>query len=365
LSETGDMMDEGRECLYCGKEKNIEQFGERPHGTAAVCMECEQEVYDRIAKESGATLALFATCAAFDVPFFPDALPEPSEFSEMQDRWKWYNQEIAERIYDEDRILGFLDGETNVLRLFARKVGRVDTSTYIASIAAQKAAEDANPGTKEQRQRWGTGSIYPNIPTTADLYRDLDRRYELYMTRYRGTNDPQLEQNVITVCKWDVIMQHLTQNGNLAEAKNVQSMKDTLMSSEQMRKKDEKPVEGMRMDALVVAMENAGLMEDKKLLSFPDLVRVFWERFFKSKKYDYSVDAADHMLYDIWNTMRQDADQSIDTVLPGSLELKDELGEFEPEKTENEKRVEAYAKLTPVMFDHPEEAEPADGGEES
>lgn len=351
MSETGDKMDEGRECLYCGKEKDIEQFCERPHGTAAVCMECEQAVYDRIAKESGATLALFVACAAFDVPFFPDALPEPSEFSGMADRWLWYNREVSGRIYGEDRVMGFLDGETNVLRIFARKVGKVDTSTYIASIAAQKVAEDANPGTPEQRQKWGTGSIYPNIPTTGDLYRDLDRRYELYMTRYKGINDPQLVQNVITVCKWDVIMQHLTQHGNLSEAKNVQSMKDMLMSSEQMRKKDEKPVEGMRMDALVVAMEKAGLMEDKKFLSYPDLVRVFWERFFKAKKYDYSVDAADHMIYDIWNTMRMDADQAIDTILPGGLELKDELGEFEPEPTESEKKVEAYAKLTPVMFD--------------
>lgn len=352
MSETGDSMDEGRVCQYCGKEKEIEQFYERPRGTSHICAECEQAVYERISKESGATLALFVCCAAFDVPFLPDVVPEPSAFSEMSDRWEWYNTEIAERIIEDERVLGFFDGETNVLRIFSRRLGRMDTSTYIASIASQKIAEDANPGTKEQRQKWGTGSIYPDIPVSDELYRDLDRRYDLYMTRYKGINDPQLVQNVITVCKWDVIMQHLTQVGNLAEAKNVQSMKDVLMSSEQMRKKDEKPVEGMRMDALVVAMENAGLMEEKKFLSFPELTRVFWERFFKQKKYDYSVDAADHMIYDIWNNARINADQSVDAVLPEGLELHDDLEEFETEPTDEEKRRAAYAKLTPVMFDH-------------
>ena len=136
-------------------------------------------------------------------------------------------------------------------------------------------------------------------------------------------------------------------------------MVDDLMASEQMRKKDDKPIENMRMDALVVAMERAGAMENGLFKTTAEVQESFWKRFFKKKKFNYSVDAADHMIFDYYNNARLNADLPPANELPAELRLEDELGEFEPEPTEEEERRARYAGLTEVVFD---DEDPLNGG---
>lgn len=340
-------------CSHCGMEKDEDAFYDRPAGLSRICIACEEEIYERLCERVGAFIGLFAACCSFDVPFFADALPGTEEFCGMADRWVWYNDKIAEQIHGEDgRVLGFFDGETNILRIFGKNLTKADVGEYIRY--TQK-AEAEKPGTREQRERWGTEALAKGLEPTPAIYNELDRQYEIWLGRYRGqTITPQLADSIIKICRWNMVAEYLIREGEYLSAQKVQKMVDDLMASEQMRKKDEKPLEGMRLDALVTAFEKLGAMEQNQFKSFPEVVKIFWERFFRHKKYSYSVDAADHMIFDYYNNLRINADQPTVSELPGDLKLTDDLGEFEERTTEDEEKRARFAGLATVAFEEEE-----------
>ena len=342
-------MSEKFVCAYCGKEKDEDEFFDRPHGRALSCLECEERMYERLSEEVGAHIALYATCAALNVPFFPDALPPVEEFVGMEDRWVTYLDMISDRLFPGDgEVLSFFDGETNILRLFGKNLSEADTAKYMDFTMKYEATL---PGTREQRERWGTRKIFQGVEMTDEVYDSLDRRYRTLAARYAGQTDPQIQENILEICKLDEARDYLMMRGNVVDAEKVMKIKDTLMASEQMRKKDEKPIEGMRMDALVVAMESKDLMDNSKFKSLPEVVRAFQERFVKSNKYDFSIDAADRIIYDVYNNARLNADKPVETVLPHDLKLTDDFGEFPKTKTTEEIKREKYVGLTPVQFE--------------
>ena len=339
-------------CKYCGEDKDEEFFYDRPTGLSDICIECEQRLYDRISENHGvgAYIGLFATCTARNVPFWPEKLPKVADFLEIEDRWVWYNEQIAEEVHGENGLVrGFFDGETNILAIFGTKLSKTDVAKFIE--ITQK-HEEQMPGTRDQRERWGEGELCSNVPMTDKIYAELDRQYENWCGRYRGqTITPQLADSIVKICKWNMVTEHLVRIGEYISAQKVQKMVDDLMASEQMRKKDEKPLESMRMDALVTALEHAGVMENNGFKTVPEIMEAFFHRFFKKKKFNYSVDAADHMIFDYYNNARMNADLPPVSELPSDLELEDELGEFELEPTEEEIKRERYAGLTKVVFD--------------
>lgn len=338
-------------CRYCGAEKTEDYFYDRPGGLSPICIECEQHLYDRLSENKGvgAYIGLFATCAALNVPFWPDKLPLVKDFLEIEDRWVWYSEQIAEEVHGENGLVrGFFDGETNILHIFGTSLSKTDVAKYIQVTQEHEASQ---PGTREQRERWGVEPLAKGMAWSEKLYDELDRQYENWCGRYRGqVITPQLADSIIKVCRWNAITDFLMREGEYIAAQKVQKMCDDLMASEQMRKKDEKPVEGMRMDALVVALENEGAMENDQFKTVPEIMRAVWERFFNKKKYNYSIDAADHMIYDYYNNARINSDLPPVNELPEDLELKDELGEFEPYPTEEEIERAKYAGLTTITF---------------
>ena len=349
-------MSEVHVCQFCGEEKGEESFYDRPTGLSCYCIACEQEIYDRLSERVGAYIGLFAACCSLNVPFFAEVLPPVTEFCDMEDRWVWYNDRISDMIHAEDeRVLGFFDGETNILRIFGKNLTKADVAEYIK---VTKQAESSKPGTKEQRERWGSEPLAKGLEPTTAIYNELDRQYDIWIGRYRGqTITPQLADSIIKICRWNMVAEYLIREGEYISAQKVQKMVDDLMASEQMRKKDEKPIEGMRLDALVMAFEKLGAMEQNQFKTFPEIVKIFWERFFKKKKYSYSIDAADHMIFDYYNNLRVNADQPVVSELPHDLKLEDDLGEFEEEATEEEQKRARYAGLTTVAFEEGNEEE--------
>ena len=337
-------------CRYCGQERDENEFYDRPRGLSDVCIECEEKLYDRLAEKVGAYIALFAACVSFDVPFWAERLPKVEDFLEIPDRWVYYNELIADEVHGENGLVrGFFDGETNILHIFGSTLSKTDVAKYIE--VTQK-HEQAKPGTREKRERWGIGDLCKGYPMTDELYDELDRSYENWVGRYRGqTITPQMDDSLTKIVRWNAVTERLIQCGDYVNAQKVQKMVDDLMASEQMRKKDEKPVEVMRMDALVNALENAGAMENGKFRTTDEVMRAFHDRFLSAKKYNYSIDAADHMIYDYYNTARINADLPTADVLPSDLELTDDFGEFAEGKTEEQKRRERFAGLTKVMFE--------------
>lgn len=347
-------------CEFCGEEKDEEFFYDRPNGLSRYCIECEQKLYDRLSENQGvgAYIGLFATCAAMNVPFWPEKLPKVHDFLTIEDRWVFYNELIAEEVHGENGLVrGFFDGETNILHLFGKALSKTDVAKYIE---VTQEFEAKRPGTRDQRERWGEDELCEKVPMTDKIYNELDRQYENWCGRYRGqTITPQLADSIVKICKWNMVTEHLVRIGEYVSAQKVQKMVDDLMASEQMRKKDEKPIETMRMDALVTALERDGAMEKGQFKSQTEVMEAFWNRYFKNRKYNYSIDAADHMIFDYYNNARINADLPPVSELPADLRLEDELGEFEPEPTEDEIKRERYAGLTKVVY---KDEDPLNGG---
>ena len=121
------------------------------------------------------------------------------------------------------------------------------------------------------------------------------------------------------------------------------------LASENLRKRDEKPVEELRIDSIVDSLEKAGFLKKGKILPLAEVQRVLLERAGilggnPSHVYPYTLDAADQMLQAIINTMRTNDGQPVITRLPDNMRLDANVSsEFAQEPNADEK--EAYEKM--------------------
>ena len=348
-------------CVSCGAElteENSREVSEKTteHGLAPFCMDCEAKYFRQFAAANGVHLGLFYTCLKFDVPCEPLLLPEnfgdadfPKNCGEKS-RWHFYIRCLidARKYQNEEGVRGFYHGVSDILRIFGRNFSEKDFAKYVLY---ERERMGNLQGTEQQRERWGTDDLWKDFNVNAAVYDELDRMYENRLASYKGqTITPQMEDTIIKVCKWNLVISHLFKNGEVKTAKDVQSMVDAVLAAEQMRKKDEKPMEAFRFDAQVKALEDMGLMEEGKLLTLDGVQKALFENFIQKKKYGYSVDVLDHVIEDIYNTMRANADLMIETELPEELEPKDFFGEFEENETEEEKANKRFAGLTKVEY---------------
>ena len=106
------------------------------------------------------------------------------------------------------------------------------------------------------------------------------------------------------------------------------------LASDNLRKRDAKPVEEVRLDGITERLEKAGLMRNGKPVD-PDTA--FELLFHRRPKYSYTKDAAEQMLLAIINTSRINDSLPELSTLPDSARIKDDLHEFAEEPNELEK----------------------------
>lgn len=331
-------------CVSCGEEMT----DENSRSSAAYCIDCESRYFKKIEETNGTHFALFAACMAFNVPCEP--LIVPKDFAdEKEDKWQTYLALLFEndKFEKNGKPRTFFDGVTNIRMIFGRELDQTDFAKYVGWEQSRIATLI---GTPDQRERWGTEPLWRDIPMTREIYDELDRQYEIRLASYRGmTITPAMDDVLVKVARFNVVMNSLMSKGKTKEIGDIQKIVDSLLASEQMRKKDEKPVEALRMDALVDAMEKMGLMENGQFLTYDETVEALRDNFIKSKKYDYSLDVADQTILAVLNTMRANADMPQIFDLNDDEMVDDEYGEFEAEETEKEKAAKKYAGLTKIQ----------------
>lgn len=339
-------------CVRCGDEmtENNSFYAETESGFNPYCTKCQQAYFERLQAASGTHLAIYQCCIKYDVPCNPLLLPENVNSDEFLQSdaakdgiWIYYLRKIEQsKLYDDgEDIPNFFDGVTNILRIFGKNFTERDFAKFVQY---EQDLIDSLEGTERQRERWGDSY-------TEEEYNELDRLYESRKESYKGvTLTAQMEDTLIKVCRWNLKIDQYIESGNIKLAKDLQSMVETALASESMRKKDEKPVEAYSIDAQVKALEDAGLMEDGKFLNLDGVQKSLIKHFIKKKKYDYPIDVLDHVIEDIWNTMRENADAMISTELPSELKPTDEFGEFEEKETEEYEKVKKFAGLTKVLY---------------
>lgn len=320
-------------CRRCGAQLDENNAWERSDGVSVYCADCEEAIYEQLSQETGYSLGLYYTCIKFDVPCEPLLISSDfatDSFEGAGRRWNWYlNKLVEEDKYTKKggEIRTFADGVTNILKIFGKNFTEKDFGEYVRHELERLSKL---PGTPVQREQWGMGY-------TSAEYDELDRQYQNRLASYKGwTITPQMEDTLIKVVKWNLQVDKLMAQNKYKEASSIQSMVEKLLASENMRKKDERPTEQMRIDALVEYLERAGLMNNGMLLSYDETVKALWDNFIGKRKYDYTIDSCDAMILSIVNAGRKNDGLDPLLSLPKDLMVVDERGEFATEASAQE-----------------------------
>ena len=342
-------------CHACGTELTEENSREVPSsysktGISHLCLDCEQRRFNDYERLYGRALALFFSCMTFDVPCKPVVL-DGTDFETTDEPWVLYVDMLLEKGQDRKgkEVLSFNEGVTNFLRLFGKDFTEKDFAAYLRN---EREKAERLPGTPEQRERWGEEPLYRDIPMTSRIYDLLDRAYTVRVKTYAGqTLSDQQEVTLRNVARNDVIYSYAMSNGLIKLAKDIQKMSDEALASEQMRKKDEKPVEYFRPDAWIYALEKAGLMREGKFVDKDTVIKEIVDKQLKRRKYPQTLDIVDQTEFNIYNNARRNGDLQMAYALPSDMVVEDEYGECEPEPSEAEKQSMRYANCTKVQFE--------------
>lgn len=299
-------------------------------------LEVQQERYDAIARETSDSLALFYCCIAFDVPFDMMAVPKEPDTKE---KWIAYRDNLRIKKLDTQRgePLGFLDGLTDITRIFGEGLS---AGEFTKAVGNEKSARNRKIGTEKQRKAWGGNSA--KNPYTAEDYDELDRIYDALASDLVAAGGVSVKQEFILrdCAKMTLDRDKMRAIGQYDKAAKLNKMIQDNLSSEGLRKKDAKPIDDIRIDSLVEALEKQGLLKNGKQCDPDEMFRILFGR---APKYPYTRDAAEQMLLINENRMRQnDGMAELSTLLPG-MRLRDDLGEFA--ETPNAQEKEAYEKL--------------------
>lgn len=316
------------------------------------------DFYLQVTEREGPNMALFYTCIAANVPFVIADIP--TKITDGADTWDKYTSKLISEGDDKRgaRDAEWLDGVTDIRFAFGAELTQTD---FAAAIRSEKAKLAKLPGTKTQRKKWGERGN--GKPFKTDDYNRMDEMFDAYASDYKASGLTQRrEQALIRFVKLTHLADKAAEDGDNKTAQGFIRSADAILAGEAMRAKDEKPMEGFRFDACIVALEKAGLMEDGHFLSYEDTCKAIWNIVHPegNPRYGYSLDVADQILLNWENNMRLNSGRSEAYSLPPDMKTFDDYGEFEPEETEEEKTLKRQMDLTKVRFSKGD-AENADG----
>lgn len=291
-------------CLQCGEPLGLKNSIEAPIGwcknTGCVyfCVDCQQKYFDEmLAQKVSPKLATYCCCATFNIPFHPNL----AAGKKITGAWKSY----LERINIADGNTGFLSGATDVRRTIGE-----------GEILA---------GTDLQRRTWGLGP--EKHPYTDGEFDELDAFYAAYTEQLErgGGPDAQQEHTIRLCARCNIEVNRALAAGKPEVVQRYSKIIQENLAAENLRKKDTKPLDDLRVDSLVDALERKGYLKDGKILGYEELLDKLRG---DVPHYRYTRDAADQMLLAIMNTMRANEGMSEYTDLPIAYRITDDKGEF-------------------------------------
>ena len=304
-------------------------------------LEEQQDRFDVFELTFGENLAYFYCCIQFDKPFDITAIP----VDEPKHRWLAYLENLQEKRLDKDKygtVFGFLDGLTDIEKIF----GDISAGEFQKAVWADKSAQKA--GSERQRKVWGTGETVR--PYSNDDYNEPARIYTILSADLENAGGVSAKQEMILRrCSARTLdMTRAEARGDYDKAAKISKLIDSDLASENLRKKDAKPVEDFRVDSWADSLEKAGLMKKGKRCSPDEMFQILFGR---PPKYPYTKDAAEQMILICENRARINDGLPELSMLPDEMRLHDGLGEFAEEQSPRE--VEVYDKLGLVKMPPP------------
>lgn len=304
-------------------------------------LEEQQDRFDVFELTFGENLAYFYCCIQFDKPFDITAIP----VDEPKHRWLAYLENLQEKRLDKDKygtVFGFLDGLTDIEKIF----GDISAGEFQKAVWADKSAQKA--GSERQRKVWGTGETVR--PYSNEDYNELDRIYTILSADLENAGGVSAKQEMILRrCSARTLdMTRAEARGDYDKAAKISKLIDSDLASENLRKKDAKPVEDFRVDSWADSLEKAGLMKKGKRCSPDEMFQILFGR---PPKYPYTKDAAEQMILICENRARINDGLPELSMLPDEMRLHDGLGEFAEEP--NAAEIAVYDHLGLVKMPKP------------
>lgn len=268
--------------------------------------------FSNLASIVGGDIALYCMCAVYNLPVDPSAsVPTWSAYIDVLRR--------------KPGIEGFADGETDVEVVIANGASEMD----------------------RWQAEWGEGD--PDNPYTAKDYKNLDSIFRTYSARLdaAGGMDAQQEDTLRHCSRMALLRDKSIASGDKESidiAAKLDKMIQDNLSAENLRKKDAKPIETARVDGIIDALtKKYGVGVEMTKDQF--LERVFFP-WCKNKRYPETVDAAEHAMMAIINTMRENSDMPELPELPKAARFTAYSDEFAPVPNELEEEAYDYLGLT-------------------
>ena len=202
-------------------------------------LEEQQDRFDVFELTFGENLAYFYCCIQFDKPFDITAIP----VDEPKYRRLAYLENLQEKRLDKDKygtVFGFLDGLTDIEKIF----GDISAGEFQKAVWADKSAQKA--GSERQRKVWGTGETVR--PYSNEDYNELDRIYTILSADLENAGGVSAKQEkILRRCSARTLdMTRAEARGDYDKAAKISKLIDSDLASENLRKKDAKPVKKNR-----------------------------------------------------------------------------------------------------------------------
>lgn len=258
-------------------------------------------------------VALYVVCAANDVAYMTDI---------EADGWIDYLTKLKKKM--RDSVPGF-------------RSGVVDIRTAI---------KESLDNQERWEAEWGRGS--EEKPYTVDDYRRLDEIFSTLASRPERTGgmDALQDFNLHTCAKLNLLAEKRIARGgkdDLAQAEKAINTARKILEDEQLRKKDAVPWQELTIDGIVDKLRKDGLSAE---MGFEEVLSYICRKLRRENIYDFDVDAAEHMLLAITNTMRINNDEPELETLPPQMRFTPELTrQFSAQPNETQEEVYEYLGL--------------------
>lgn len=188
------------------------------------------------------------------------------------------------------------------------------------------------------RQKWGSkyNADGKAIHYSEDELLELENIYQRQAAEYKGAItqriDMALQEISINRLEW----KRSIGKGDSISAKRYSDNIKVVMDREGMKANDEKPLEAIKIDGVINALERRGAAFDGRIVGRDELIRLINES--RGTRLN-SIDVVDEMLFAIINTMRKNNSQEELTELPKEAQVVDTKGELHASPTREEKAI--------------------------
>lgn len=295
------------------------------------CKECQKAQFEDYIDQFGADMAFVVCCAAYNLPFIPEAVPSRREADGAN--WEAYLEQLKlldQDVTDSGEPAAFSDGMTDLSVMFD---GKVPARPMFAGGLTTGGVAEKLEGTRAQRKNWGLSY------KTAE-YKELDRLYGIRTTRFKdGGIDLMLEYTLRELCKLQLAFSQAMGSGtggDSKKAKEIMSMITSMESSNLLRPKDEAPAAAKQIDTLISCLERKGMARNGKLLAYDELLKVLQK---DHPHYPMGHDMLDQIIGCIWNNIRINDGAGETAELPVGLQVDPMFGELEEGTSAKEEKL--------------------------